>query len=82
MTPRAWRWLAVLVTGDAVAWLLTLNAQSSYHSTPGGPSTTLGIVLGWIISIGLFIAAVLVVLASRQAKAYQRPTRRPPTTGR
>ena len=70
---------AVLI-GDALAWLLTLNAQASYHSVPGGPATTLGIVLGWIISIGLLIVAVLVVLGSRQAKAYQRQPVRPPAT--
>ena len=82
MTRRAWKWLAALLIGDGLAWAFTLHAQGDYHSVPGGPSTTLGIVLGWIISIGLFIVALLVVLASRQAKGYQRQQPRPPATGR
>ena len=80
MTRRAWGWLTAVLIGDALTWLLTLNAQATYRSVPGGPATTLGLVLGWIITIGLLIVAVLVVLGSRQAKAYQRQPIRPPAT--
>jgi hypothetical protein len=78
VTGRAWQWFAGLLVGDGVAWLLTLHAQASFRSVAGGPSTTLGIVLGWMVSIGLFIAGVLVVLGSRQGKAYQRQQTRAP----
>jgi hypothetical protein len=64
--------VAALAVADVVAWLLTLHAQAGFHAGPGGPSTDLGIVIGWIASIGLLIVLVLTVLGGRQAKAYER----------
>lgn len=63
--------IAVLIVADVIAWLLTINAQSNFHAPPGEAATTLGIVLGFIISIGLFLATVILLLAARQAKKYQ-----------
>jgi hypothetical protein len=68
---------ALLVVADVIAWLLTVNAQANFHAPPGGAATTLGIVLGFIISSGLFVAVVLLLLADRQAAKSQRPTSRP-----
>jgi hypothetical protein len=72
MTRRAWTWVAALAPADVLAWVLTLHAQASFHAPPGGPVTSLGIVLGWLTSIVFLIAIGLILLAGRQATRYQR----------
>jgi len=74
MTRRGWIWVGVLAAADAIAWALTLHAQVSFHAPPGGPVTSLGIVLGWLASIVFAIAIALILLAGRQAMKYQRRT--------
>jgi hypothetical protein len=74
MTRRGWIWVAVLAVADALIWALTLHAQASFHATPGGAVTSLGIVPGWLASIVFLIAITLILLAARQAKAYQHRT--------
>jgi hypothetical protein len=61
-----------LIAVDAVIWALTVHAQEQFRSVAGGPVTSLGIVLGWIGSVGLLLAAILVLLAARQAHSYGR----------
>lgn len=74
MTRRGWIWIAGLAAADLLAWGLTLRAQLSFHAPPGGPVTSLGIVLGWLASIVFAIAIGLILLAGRQATRYQRRT--------
>jgi hypothetical protein len=59
-------WLAVLAVADVIAFALTIHAQVTYHPAPGDPSvTTLGQVLGWIISFGLLITIAVMILLRR-----------------
>jgi hypothetical protein len=72
VSSKAWRWVVLLGLLDVVAFVLTLHAHAEFHSQPGGPVTSLGQVLGWIISAGLLIIDVLVILAARQSARYRR----------
>lgn len=74
MTGKTKLRLALIAVADLVAWLLTIHAQANFHAPPGEAATTLGIVLGFIISSGLFVAVVLLLLAARQAAKSRRPT--------
>jgi uncharacterized membrane protein len=73
VTRRVWRWIAGVALVDAVAFALTVHATADYHPSADGPTTTLGQVLGWIVSIILLIVIVLIVLGARQAARYRDP---------
>jgi uncharacterized membrane protein (DUF485 family) len=68
---RAWAWIGGLAGADLVVWLVTLHAQAGFHSNAGAVSS-LGIVLGWIIAVGLFVILVLVAIGVRNARRRQR----------
>ncbi len=66
MSSRFLQWCAILGAADVVAFVFTVHAQVTYHPAPGDPSvTTLGQVLGWIISFGLLITLVLMIFVRR-----------------
>ena len=71
MTQRPWICLAGLLAIDALLWILTLTAQANFTPATGSAVTSLPIVFGWIGSVVGLIAAVIVVLGSRQAKKYR-----------
>jgi hypothetical protein len=66
LSARFLQWFAILAAADVIAFVFTVHAQVTYHPAPGDPSvTTLGQVLGWIISFGLLVTLLVMILVRR-----------------
>ncbi len=75
VSPKTVRWLVLLAVADVIVVALTVRAQANFHSVPGGPVTSMGNVLGWIISVGLFVVFILVAVGAWRASRYPRDRR-------
>ncbi len=64
--------LLVLVVADVIAFALTIHAQLTYSPGPNGPSdTTLGQLMGWILSFGLLAAIGVILFLVRYERRMQ-----------
>jgi hypothetical protein len=77
---RATRWIVATAVADAIMLGLTLHAQATFRTTPNGQSTSIGIVLGWIVTISLFLALAMMLVGARRSRQDRLAvlSRRPP----
>ncbi len=64
MTRTAWTWAGGFGLAGLVDLGLTVHAHDTWHAQAGGPSVmTLGQLLGFVSSVVLLVAAVLILIS-------------------
>lgn len=84
MSRRARVVLATLAAVDVLAFVLTLHAHADYRPRHGGPTVMpLGQLMGWIVTVSLFLLIVFVLgIALRERLVKRAVARRVADPGR